>query len=119
MLDDVTMTRQGEGKEGGQMIFGGEALCTGAQVLCRLSLDAWTPSLTHGALVAAVDTYLQAPVVGGQAARGFGWMRGEVLSRPDAGDVRAAYEEYLAESRDQLRGWLCDGSLGCGARVVS
>ena len=119
LLDDVTMTRQGEGKAGGQMIFGGETLCAGARIYATLQLHPSTRDLTHGALVAAVETYLQAPKVGGQAARGFGWMSGEILSRPDAGDVRALYEEYLAEGRDRLRGWLVDGTLGCGVRVVS
>lgn len=119
MLDDVTMTRQGADKALGQMIFGGESLCAGVQVLCHMTLAPYTPALTHGALVAASETFLaQAPFIGGQSARGFGWCQGEWLERPEEfAGAREAYEAYLAENRESLRAGLCDGTL-CGTSLV-
>ncbi len=121
LLDDVTLTRQGPSKELGQMIWSFETLCPGAQVLCRLSLAPWTGVLTRGALVAAVETYLADDgTLGGQAARGFGWCRGEWLERP-AGDegARREYEDYLAMNRTALLSGLIDGTLGTGARILT
>ncbi len=120
MLDDVTLTRQA-GRTGlGQMIYSFETLCPGVQVLCRLGLSPYTGIVTRGALVAAVETYLaNVPNIGGQAARGFGHVHGEWLTRPDDGDAREQYEAYLVANRDALRAGLCDGTLGTGSRILS
>ncbi len=121
LLDDVTLTRQA-GRAGlGQMIYSFETLCPGAQVLCKLHLAPHTPRLTRGALVAAVETYLQEDgTLGGQAARGFGRVRGEWLKRPE-GDVgcREEYERYLAANRELLLAGLRDGTLGTGKVLLS
>ncbi len=120
LLDDVTLTRQAGQTGLGQMIFSFETLCPGTAVLCRLSLSPFTPVLTRGALVAAVETYLmQDATIGGQASRGFGHCHGEWLERPGGGDCRLAYEDYLATRRDTLRSGLMDGTLGTGATVLS
>jgi len=121
LLDDVTLTRQAGRTGVGQMIYSFETLATGCQVLARLTLAPFTPALTRGALVAAVETYLaDDATAGGQAARGFGHLRGDWLSRPDGdGDCRAEYEADLAERREQLRAWLVDGTLGCGSQILS
>jgi len=129
MLDDVTLTRQAGLVGLGQMVYSFEALCTGAQILCRLSLSPWTPALTRGALVAAVETYLEeGATVGGQAARGFGHCQGEWLARPGddsceglLGDseLRQRYEGYLEANRESLLAGMCDGTLGTGARVLT
>jgi len=120
LLDDVTLTRQAGLIGVGQMIWSQEVLCAGAQVLCRLSLSPWTPLLTRGALVAAVETYLaDGATLGGQAARGFGHVQGKWLERPEDGDLRQGYEDYLADNREALRAGLCDGTLGTGAKILS
>jgi hypothetical protein len=121
MLDDVTHTRQASGAGEGQMIYSFETLCTGAQILCRLTLSPHTPRLSHGALQAALKWYLDRQVVGGQSARGFGWMRAEALRIPENCDGQEAseYEAYLAEHREELLQGLIDGTLCSGARVLT
>lgn len=123
MLDDVTLTRQAGRLGLGQMIMSFEALCPGAQVLCRLCLSPWTPVRTHGALVAAIETFLaNGASVGGQAARGFGACQGKVIDFPEgvsADEVREEYEDYLQMNRENLVSGLCDGTLGTGARILT
>lgn len=120
MLDEVTLTRQASPHGEGQMIYTFETLAAGTQILCRLNLSPFTPLLTRGALVAAVDTFMaNGANVGGQGSRGFGHCVGDWLTRPDDGDVRAQYEAYLTEHKDELRAWLCDGTLGTGVRILS
>lgn len=121
LLDDVTLTRQAGTVGVGQMIYSFETLCAGAQVLLRLSLSPGTPPLTRGALVAAVETYLGTiPTVGGQAARGFGHVKGAWLRwEPGARLLRDTYEAYVEAHRDELRAGLIDGTLCSGRPVVS
>lgn len=121
LLDEVTMTRHAGRVGVGQMIMTFETLCPGAQVLCRLSLAPWTPALTRGALEAAVHAYLaDDSTIGGQAARGFGCVQGDLLSQPeDYHDCAGAYEAYLAANRDELRQGLIDGTLGTGVRILT
>lgn len=121
MLDDVTHTRQAGQTGVGQMIHSFETLCVGAQIAVRLSLSPFTHPLTVGALAAAVDTYFDCDsTVGGQAARGFGAMRGRVLTPfPEAEQRRRDYEAYLLEHQDALRAGIVDGTLGTGAVVLS
>lgn len=121
MLDDVTLTHQ-SGRGGiGQMIFSFETLCAGAQIVCRMVMPPFAPTLTRGALVAAVETYLADDgSIGGQASRGYGWMRGQWLARPDGdADYRAEYEAYLRYRHDVLLAGLVDGTLGTGSRILS
>jgi hypothetical protein len=121
LLDDVTLTRQAGPTGLGQLISACAPRAAAAQVLCRLNLRPYTTPLTRGALVAAVETYLtEDATIGGQAARGFGRVRGEWLVRPEGdADYRADYEEYLAEHRDELRQGLVDGTLGTGKMILS
>ena len=125
LLDDVTLTRQASRSGSGQMIWSFEALCPGTQVLVRLKLKPWTPILTRGALVAAVNTYLETDgTLCGQAARGYGNVVGELITSPDLDGVSdqeclSAYESYLAANRDQLVAGLIDGTLGTGKRVLT
>ncbi len=120
MLDDVTQTRRASGAGEGQMIFSFEALVQGAAVLCRLDLSPWTGELTRGALVAALDTFAENPVIGGSAARGFArvWVeRHDALRNGEA--ARDAYERYLALNRDTLRAEIESGTLGARAVVIA
>lgn len=122
MLDDITLTRQGESKALGQMIWGFETLVPGSQVLVRFTLSPYTAPLTRGALYAALRWYeANDATIGGQAARGFGHVALEWLehSEPQASRdaVEGAYERYLADNREQLLEWLTTGTLGAD-RVV-
>jgi len=119
IIDDVTLTRQAGRAGVGQMIWSFEALASGAQVYVRLSLEPYTPDLTHGAFIAAVETYLaQEPVIGGMRARGFGQVQGEWLCGPgEASCFREAYEAYLAENVERLRNGLVFGTL-CTELIV-
>jgi hypothetical protein len=123
LLDEVTLTRQAGRVGSGQMLWSFETLCAGAQVLLRLDLQPYTPLLTQGALVAAVETYLgEDGTLGGQAARGFGAARGEWLAAPAGAEraaLRRAYEQYLEERREALREGLRQGTLGTGRVLVS
>jgi hypothetical protein len=121
MLDEVTHTRQATGAGVGQMIYTFETLCTGAQVLVRLSQPPWTRRLTRGALACALMTYEEGSrTVGGQSARGFGWCGMERLRTPeDESELARLYEEYLIQNRDALREGLVDGTLCTSGRVVS
>jgi hypothetical protein len=121
MLDDVTETRQASPSGAGQMIHGFEILCPGTEILVRLTLSPWTPLLTHGALLAAVEEYLAVdPTIGGQAARGFGRCRGYWLACPgDFAGLRRQYEEYLVDNKDALVAGMADGTMGTGHKVLS
>lgn len=121
LVDDVTLTRQAGRTGVGQMIYSFEVLCAGVQVLCRMVLPPFTRRVTRGALVAAAETFLaEDNTVGGQAARGFGDMRGEWLSRPEGDEeVRQEYEAYLGENAETLAAGLRDGTLGTGVMILS
>lgn len=121
LLDDVTETRQATERGEGQMIHSFETLCAGTQILLRLSLPRWTHPLTQGALAAAVETYLgELPIVGGQKARGYGLVSGQMLSSWDGWEERLPeYERYLDDNRDALREGLVSGTLGARAVVVT
>lgn len=119
IIDDVTLTRQAGRTDLGQMIYSFEVLAAGTQVYVRLCLEPHTTELTHGALLAAVETYLtEAPVVGGMRARGFGQVRGEWLGElNEAAAHREAYESYLTENAERLRNGLVFGNL-CTDKIV-
>lgn len=123
LLDDVTLTRQAGIVGQGQMIFSFETLAAGTQILCRLVTTPFTARLAEGALMAAVETYLdQDGTLGGSSSRGYGHMRGEWLSAPGDGSpvqLRGEYEAYLAENKDKLVAGLCDGTLGTGNKILS
>jgi hypothetical protein len=120
MLEDVTHTRQASERGEGQMIYTFETLIKGAKVLARLTLAPFAPALTRGSLVAAVETFLaQDNTLGGQAARGFGAVRGEWLARPEDGDARAQYEKYLEDNKETLVAGLRDGTLGTGHVILT
>lgn len=107
-------------KEAGQMIQNFETVVRGAQIYLKLMLDPHTNDLTKGAFVAALDTYLNdAPVLGGQKARGKGFVNGEILTAlPEADRLLAEYEDYLIANRDELRAGLVSGQLMTGAVVA-
>ena len=121
LLDEVTQTRQETDKGVGQMIYNFETLCAGTQIFCRLHLAPEAGRLTLGALAASVETYLHGlSSAGGQKARGFGWMRGEIVSCPDDWEESLAeYEHYLDANAEALKSGLVDGTLGARTRVVS
>ena len=122
LIDTVTLTRQAGLTGLGQMIYSFETLAPGTPILCRLTLAPETAALTHGALIAAVETFLalESPI-GGQSARGFGqvagaWLDGNERARSA---LRTEYEAYLTEQADALRAGLVDGTLGSGRVVAS
>ncbi|HAX24694.1 MAG TPA: hypothetical protein DCX80_06605 [Chloroflexi bacterium] len=123
MLDTVTHVRQEDSQGKGQMIFGFETLAIGSRFLVSFDLRHWTHPRTHGALVAAMRTAVDAVgSIGGQSARGYGAIRVESIAGPD--EARRAeyleiYESYLHENRDALRQGLIDGTLTTGKRVLS
>lgn len=121
MLDQFTETRIATINNEGQMILIFEVLAPGSQLYVRLYLAPWTQPLARGALVCAVREYMQGlPIIGGKSARGYGMMSTDTLSTfPSADDDAALYEQYLAERRDELVGWLVDGTLGAGVVVCS
>lgn len=122
MLDDRVEVRSAH-KGVGQMIRNFEVLAPGVQVLVRFYLSPYTPALTRGALLRAVEyCRTHTPFLGGQGARGFGWCRFTWLAGPDAAEAAAlaeAYERYLADNRDKLRAGLIDGSLCTGKMIIS
>lgn len=120
MLTEVTQTRQASSQGLGQMIYNCEALAAGTQILVRFSLDPFTPELTKGAFVAAIETYLENPILGGQSRAGFGSAEGEWLVPVEgAAESRERYETYLSENKDELLESLKNGMLGATAQVVS
>ena len=123
MLDDVTATRQATDRGEGQMIYNFETLCSGVDIYTKLSLAPFTTTLTQGALVAAVDTFLaNSPVVGGQSARGFGHLRGKVVNTSlegDAAELKTVYEDYLLKNAEILLDGMKTGQLGSGSKVLS
>jgi len=121
LLDNETITRQA-GRTGlGQMIVNSEVLAAGARMLFRCILPPHTPTLTHGAYLAAVRTYLDnVPSIAGGAARGYGFVRAEWAGKPDVdGDPLVEYEAHIDANREQLRAGLCDGTFCTGSVLVS
>lgn len=116
MLDDVTLTRVAKSKALGQMIWGFETLVQGAQIAVRFDLAPYASVLTHGAFQAALRWWEQNDgTIGGQAARGYGRVAMQYLSRPEGVEgALAEYEAYLDVRREELAAWLCDGTLGTG-----
>lgn len=121
LLDDMTHTRQATEQGVGQMIYNFETLVPGTQFVVRMALKPYADRLAIGALAAALQTYLDCnPSIAGQSARGFGVVGAGWLDRPNEFEqARDEYEAYLNENHDLLRGWILDGTLGTGVRVVS
>jgi hypothetical protein len=120
LVDDTVRTRQATEAGVGQMIYNYETLAAGAQILVRLKLSPMASDLAKGSLVAAVATYEQMAVIGGQSARGHGHMAVE-WSRilPDQDNLLSGYEAHLADKRDAMLGGLLDGTLGTGQELVN
>lgn len=120
LVDDTVRTRQATESGVGQMIYNYETLSAGSQVLVRLKLSPMASDLAKGALVAAVSTYEQMAVVGGQSARGHGHMAVE-WSRilPNQDELLSAYEAHFATNGDNMRLGLLDGTLGTGQELVN
>ncbi len=121
MVDLASETRQATPSGEGQMIRSFEVLKPGTQIHVWLALDPWTTQPTRGALACALAEYEQGtPILGGQAARGYGLMGVERLADlPTAREDAAAYEEYLAGHKEALLAGLLDGTLGCGKVICS
>lgn len=121
MLDDVTHTRQASEHGVGQMIYNFETLPAGAQIILRLAIKPFTSDLARGALFAALKTFAESiPSLGGQSARGYGYVIADLENLPaGADDLAQTYEAYLIDNADQLRAWLQDGTLGCGSPVAT
>ena len=123
MIDDVTATRNATDRGEGQMIYNFETLCSGVQIYVSLSLSPFTKAITQGALVAAVDTFLEnAPVIGGQSARGYGHLRGMVLVSnliDNSANLKREYEDYLLDNAAAILDSLRDGTVGTGVKVLS
>lgn len=122
LIEDFTLTRQAGMTDEGQMIFGFEGLAAGAQFVVTLDLKAYASELARGAMLAALDEWQTAPIIGGASARGFGQVRVDDWRRPDAdGDAQAlaAYTEYLDSHSQGLLEALQSGKMGTGAVVVN
>ncbi|MBU0791637.1 MAG: hypothetical protein KKC55_14345 [Gammaproteobacteria bacterium] len=120
MLDSVTETRRATERGVGQMIQNFETVVSGAKLYAEFDLDRYTHPLTLGAFQAALDTYLaDRPELGGQSARGYGFVDGEIVqSLPDGENLKAQYEASLVENREALRAGLIDGTLTTGVEVI-
>lgn len=120
MLDSVTETRRATERGVGQMIQNFETVVSGVKLYVEFDLDRYTHPLTLGAFQAALDTYLaDRPELGGQSARGYGFVDGEVVQPLSNGEVlKAQYEASLVENRETLRAGLIDGTLTTGAEVI-
>lgn len=117
MLTEIIRTHQAY-QDQGQMIYNYEALIAGTEVYTRFMLTPFTVKTTEGALLSALEYYIDHnPVIAGQAARGHGHVNVEVLTPFDKKAV-SAYREYLDNNWEKLRGWLLDGSLGVGKKWV-
>lgn len=121
LLDDQVHTRMATERGEGQMIYNFETLVPGTQVYVRLHVAPFTPKLSLGALACALSWFqAEGGIVGGQSARGYGWMKAEVLTTdPLLSEAQAAYEQYLAQSAPALVEGLQGGTLGARAKVVS
>lgn len=121
MLTEVTQTRMATRQGAGQMIYNCEALAAGSRLLVRFTLDAYTPDITKGAFVAAIETFLtNNPHIGGQKRVGFGACTGEWLKPIEGAEgLRELYESYLEENREALLLALESGKLGTETAVVS
>lgn len=121
MLDEVTHTHMASRHGIGQMIQGGEVLAEGSQFVATMTLAPFTPDLTKGALMAAVETYLMNnPHIGGLRRVDFGAVRGEWLTPIENGmGLQVEYEAYLSENQEVLREGLMAGTMGTGAGVLA
>lgn len=121
LLDQDVMTRHTNMRvDGSPMPFGFETLAKGAEVLLDFRFRPYISELEIGAFAAALATYMSADsTLGGQGARGFGFMRAEILQAPDGIERhQAAYEAYLLQNADSLRAGLLDGTLATSTVVI-
>jgi len=117
MLDFVTHTRQSTRQGDGQMIYNFETLIPGTQFAVLALMDPFTPPLTAGAFHAALLEYQRSlHFVGGQSARGFGFVS---LDAEADEELAGQYDQYLVENKDRLREAILTGTLGCDTVVVS
>jgi len=125
MVRQETETRRGiqrgnSAKKAGQMIQNFETIVRGSQIYLKLMLDPHTDDLTKGAFVAVLNTYLgDEPTLGGQKARGKGFVNGTILTvLPDADRLLAEYEQYLIDNAAELRAGLVSGQLTTKTAVM-
>lgn len=122
LLDVVTRTRHNGGGvvDVSPMPFGYEVLVPGTKIAVAFRLRPYATELELGALVAALQTYVNADsTIGGQSAKGHGLVSAEIIREiPGMNEQAEAYEAYLAANRDRLRQGLVDGTLATGVGVV-
>lgn len=113
MLEPVTHYRHVQHLvDASPMPYSFEALVKGSRVAIELHLSAWSNRLQHGALVAAVETYVKLDsTFGGQSAGGYGLMDLVREWTQDDAECLAEYEAYLVEHRGELREGLLTGRL--------
>lgn len=121
LLDEQVHTRMATERGDGQMIYNFETLIPGTKVFVRLHVSPFTSQLTLGALGAALTRFqADGAVLGGQSARGYGWMQAELLTtNSELIEAQAAYEAYLNENKEALVEGLKNGTLGARAKVCS
>ena len=113
MLDLVTMNRHALQVDQSPMPRSFEALAQGSRLAIQFRLSPYTTDLERGAMVAAVESYVERDsTLGGQSARGFGLMNLQrEWSQTDA-DCLAEYEAHLGAYMDAMREGLLLGTLG-------
>lgn len=119
MLTEITQTRTASESGQGQMIYNFEALATGAQFILKYMLTPFTKELTKGALSAALEYWQRhGATLGGMSRVGFGNVEIKPIKLMDGwAEASDAYLGFIETNKEQLRAWLCDGTLGSGAKV--
>lgn len=123
LLDRVEHTRHNGGiVTTSPMIYGMETLAKGAEFVVRFAMTPYAEEIHIGALVAALETYLDSDkTLFGQAAKGYGLIEADFLQVPNYNIValRQQYETYLAENAQVLRNGLLDGTLSTDSKVLA
>lgn len=120
MLGEETETRRATERGYGQMIQNFETLIENAEIYLEFDLDFHATDLERGAFMAALETWLaDAPVLGGQRARGRGFVDGQIVQGLDGAEADlAAYEAYVCDNAQTLKAGLIDGTMLIGKEVV-
>lgn len=116
MMDITTHTRHETNRGVGQMIFNGEALVPDTVVYVRLDMHPRSNDLELSCLVTAVEEFGKHAYIGGQSARGYGFMDVSWGSEHPTSDL---YRQYIQENAQRLADGLVDGTLCTGVRVCN
>ena len=120
MVDEWTLNHHVNRIDGSPMPFDFETLMEGSEIVVRFGFSPYSNQLQRGALASAVETFKKTvPFLGGQSARGFGYVNVSMIENEGYDKSLAAYSKYLQDNKTSLKDGLLDGTLGNKTVIIS